>query len=340
MAVHDGEKFLQQALEGILGQTYKDLEFIIVDDGSTDSTGRILQEYARRDSRIISLHNQEHSGLTRSLNKGLEFARGEYLARQDADDFSMRERLEAQVNFLDENPQIGLLGTAYHLVDHCGRILKTRRPPQTDTAIRWHMIFSNPFCHSSVMLRRCLTEHMEIRYDNRWQMAQDYELWSRVLQYTRGANLSLPLVCLRVHQSQVSQRYKQSQEAAAENITAKSLEKLCGRAFSQEEIRVLRNLFDSFPKKLSKQETWRLALLLEVIEHFEKQMDISQADFSRIRALWFARIMSLAPQMGRQGLPWKSCARLSLKHPMALPRALGYRLWEKVLGSLYKGTGG
>lgn len=330
MAVHDGETYLEEALEAILGQSYTDLELIIVDDASRDSTNLILQDYAKRDRRIVFLRNNEMLGLTLSLNVGIRRARGEYLARQDADDYSLPGRFEAQVEFLDKNPKVGLLGTAYHLVDQSGMVLKTRKPPLTDTAIRWHMLFRNPFCHSSVMLRRKLLEEMGAGYNPKWPLAQDYELWSRMLQYTKGANLVRPLVCLRVHQAQVSRIYQERQDAAADTIAAKSLARVCGRSFSLEEVRVLRTLFDSFPNKLEKEETWKLSLFLDVLDSFGRQAEVSRVEFSRIRAFWFARIMALAPKMGRGGITWRVCAQLSLKHPWSLSKAVGRRLRKRV----------
>jgi glycosyltransferase involved in cell wall biosynthesis len=102
MSVYNGESHLGEAVEGILKQTFTDFEFIIVDDGSTDSTWSILSEYATRDKRIVLLQNKNNIGLAQSLNKGLAMARGEYIARQDADDISLSVRFANQVEYLDK----------------------------------------------------------------------------------------------------------------------------------------------------------------------------------------------------------------------------------------------
>ena len=113
MAVYNGEKYLREAIDSILNQTFKDFEFIIVNDGSTDRTREILESFI--DPRIVLIH-QEHMGLTKSLNRGIALAKGKYIARQDADDISMAERLEKQFNFLESHENVALLGTAGHII--------------------------------------------------------------------------------------------------------------------------------------------------------------------------------------------------------------------------------
>jgi len=109
MSVYNGEKYLREAIESILNQTFRDFEFIIINDGSTDKTSEILSSY--NDPRIVIINNKRNIGLTKSLNKGLKMVKGEYIARQDADDVSLPERLERMVNFLDMNRDVGLLGS-------------------------------------------------------------------------------------------------------------------------------------------------------------------------------------------------------------------------------------
>ncbi len=123
MSVYNGERFLRDSVESILGQTFTDFEFLILDDGSTDSTCEILEEYANKDARIVLVRNDRNLGLTRSLNKGLRLVRGEYLARQDADDISLPKRLEMQVKFLDAHPEVGVVGSALEIIDENGNTI-------------------------------------------------------------------------------------------------------------------------------------------------------------------------------------------------------------------------
>jgi glycosyltransferase involved in cell wall biosynthesis len=125
MSVFNGERFLREAVDSILGQTYRDLELIVIDDGSADGSGEILAQRRQADARL-RVFPQANMGLTRSLNRGVELSTGEYVARMDADDLSEPRRFERQVAFMDAHPDVGLLGTAYREIDGEGRVLGTK----------------------------------------------------------------------------------------------------------------------------------------------------------------------------------------------------------------------
>lgn len=154
MPVLNGEKYLNQAIESILNQTFTDFELIVVDDGSTDQTPEILRAYAELDDRARIVTNPENKGIGYSRNRGVATSRGEYIANLDADDWSMPERFDKQVNFLNQHPEISVLGTACHIVDENGVQQKTVTYPSSSGMIRWSMIFSSPFCNPSVMIRK------------------------------------------------------------------------------------------------------------------------------------------------------------------------------------------
>ncbi len=200
MSVYNSEKYLQEAVDSILNQTFKDFEFIIINDGSTDRTKEILESY--QDHRII-LINQENMGLTKSLNKGISLAKGEYIARQDADDISLPERLEKQLEFLERYNNITLLGTAVKIIDEKGIYIHTRKYPIDYSSIRKFIKKDNPFSHGSVMFRRkCFLEmggYREIFF-----IAQDYDLWLRFAEKYEVANLSTPLYIRRFNPLSIS----------------------------------------------------------------------------------------------------------------------------------------
>jgi glycosyltransferase involved in cell wall biosynthesis len=200
MTVYNGEPWLEEAVESVLGQTFADFEFIAVNDGSTDRTGTILD--ARRDPRLKVVH-QSQAGQTRSLNRSLRLATAPLLARIDADDVALPERLARQVAFLEANPGVGLLGTGCHEISPAGEILRTISPPADDVAIRRALIRWNPFIHSSVVFRREAVEAAG-PYDERFAVAQDYDLWLRMSRVTRMANLPEPLVLRRLAPGQLS----------------------------------------------------------------------------------------------------------------------------------------
>jgi glycosyltransferase involved in cell wall biosynthesis len=202
MSVYNGERYLRESVESILKQTFADFEFIITDDGSRDATWDILNGYD--DPRVLLMRNPKNIGLTHSLNKGLVLARGEYVARIDADDVSFPQRLEMQVDFLERHTHIGVLGTAVQFIDSSGNPAKVQRFPEQHNAIRWSLCFYNPIPHPSVMARRQLMEQAS-GYRPDLKTAQDYDLWQRLSSVTRLANLPDVLLYLRKHDASVTQ---------------------------------------------------------------------------------------------------------------------------------------
>jgi glycosyltransferase involved in cell wall biosynthesis len=200
MAVHNGAPWVQEAVKSVLEQTLADLELIVIDDGSTDATADLLA--AARDDRL-RVERQPRMGLTRSLMRALTLARAPLVARLDADDLALPERLARQRDFLDAHPEIGLLGAGCREVDATGRDLALIRPPEDDRAIRRALIRRNPFVHSSVVMRRALVEEAG-GYDPTFEVAQDYDLWMRMSRLTHLANLAEPLVVRRLLPGRVS----------------------------------------------------------------------------------------------------------------------------------------
>jgi glycosyltransferase involved in cell wall biosynthesis len=200
MSVHNGAPWVADAIGSVLAQTLGDLECIVIDDGSTDDTARVL---AGLDDPRLRVERRPRAGLTRSLNRALALARAELLARLDADDVALPERLERQRAFLAAHPEVGVLGTGAREVDAAGSTVRVVRPPVEDAAIRRALIRANPMVHSSVMLRRELL--LEVGgYDESLPVAQDYDLWMRLARITRLANLPEALVVRRLLPARVS----------------------------------------------------------------------------------------------------------------------------------------
>jgi glycosyltransferase involved in cell wall biosynthesis len=200
MCVYNGAPLVGQAVASVLAQTHGDLELIVVDDGSTDGTPDVLAAVA--DPRLRVQH-QTRTGLTRALNRALAVARGPLVARLDADDVALPERLARQRAFLAAHPEVGLLGTAAREEDPGGGRPRIVQPPTADAALRRALIRANPFVHSSVMVRRELLERAG-GYDERLAVAQDYDLWMRLARLTGLANLSDVLVVRRLGGGRVS----------------------------------------------------------------------------------------------------------------------------------------
>ena len=212
MPVYNGEKYLHEAIKSILNQTFMDFEFIIIHDPSTDRTAEILQSY--HDPRIKIINNEKNIGLTRSLNKGLKIARGEYIARMDADDVSIPERLEKEVNFLNQNRNIGLVGTYYLLINENGNVLHAVRPLTDDRELKEKLFIENQFGHGSVMFRRECIEKVGF-YREEIEPAEDHDLWLRIAEFFEVANIPEFLYKWRLNFNSVSVARKKQQEKYA-----------------------------------------------------------------------------------------------------------------------------
>jgi glycosyltransferase involved in cell wall biosynthesis len=196
MSVHNGAPWVRDAVTSVLTQRLADLELIVIDDGSTDVLAAV------RDPRL-RLERRVREGLTRALIRAIELARAPLLARLDADDVAMPERLALQHEYLDAHPDVGLLGTGAREVDSTGREVAIVRPPVDDASIRRALIRANPFVHSSVVVRRAALDRAG-GYDRSFPVAQDYDLWMRLARVTRLANLAEPLVIRRLTPGRVS----------------------------------------------------------------------------------------------------------------------------------------
>ncbi|MEO5954868.1 MAG: glycosyltransferase [Nitrospiraceae bacterium] len=197
MPVFNGERFLREAIESVLQQTHRDFELLIINDGSTDRSREIVLSYD--DPRINFAENAKNLGLASTLNVGLGLATYELVARQDADDLSLPERLALQVDFLAKHPDVVLVGTQAMIIDEQGfRKGRVLDRACTHDSIRWDLLFDNSFTHSSVMFRRSTITQLG-GYDGAFRYCQDYALWTQVARHHRVANIDRCLVQYRVH---------------------------------------------------------------------------------------------------------------------------------------------
>jgi len=201
MGVWNGAPHVREAVLSILSQTVTDLELVVVDDDSSDGTPEILESF--HDPRLQVLR-RARGGLTSALNAAFRLSRAPLVARLDADDLALPDRLERQLAFLSTHPAVGLLGTAAREVDASGLDVAIVRPPADDAGIRRALIRRNPFVHSSVVMRRAAMERAG-GYDEAFPVAQDYDLWMRMSRVTRMANLPEPLVVRRLGPGRVSE---------------------------------------------------------------------------------------------------------------------------------------
>ena len=204
LPVRDGARWLGEALQSVLAQTFGDWELVVVDDGSTDDTPRILAEFAQRDSRIRVIR-QEPLGLVVALNRGLAEARGALLARLDADDVARPQRLEQQVSHFSRHPEAGLLGSWAERIDDAGRPKGLLKPETEPARLGRTLMRANPFVHSSVMFRTELARRLG-GYRPAFRAAEDYDLWLRLAENATIANLPEVLIQYRWHGDNVTNR--------------------------------------------------------------------------------------------------------------------------------------
>jgi hypothetical protein len=197
MSVFNGERFLSEAVDSVLNQSFRDFEFIIIDDGSTDGTADILARYQKADPRVV-VHHHPNKGQVPSLNTGCGLARGRYIARIDADDVALPERLERQVACLEQNPQVALLGSSISNIDEMGRHLSTWPLPTGDKEIKERLfgLQDIPFCHVTLVFRREAFRAVN-GYRTAFAPAEDYDLWLRMAERWQLANLPEPLIKVR-----------------------------------------------------------------------------------------------------------------------------------------------
>jgi glycosyltransferase involved in cell wall biosynthesis len=191
LPAYNAENSIERAVRSILNQTFENFELILIDDGSDDRTASLINGFG--DPRIRILRNRQNLGLTASLNRGLKIATGALIARQDADDYSLPERIEKQIAFSADHPDVALWGTWGREIRGNGRITAMTRAT-ADTSIRWESLFYNSFIHTSVMFRKSVIWEELGGYDDRVSYCQDYELWSRVMANHRVANLNDVLI--------------------------------------------------------------------------------------------------------------------------------------------------
>ena len=207
---YNAEAFIGEAIRSILDQTFTDFELIVIDDGSKDSSANIIHSF--NDKRINYVKNETNLGLIKTLNRGLSIARGEYIARMDADDISFADRFEKQVQYLDAHPEIGLLGSGYV----CFPVTRTVIPIEKPTL--FDVMRSNPFAHPTIMFRREMFHDYGLYYDVNYPHAEDYELWSRAIRYLGCHNLQEPLLKYRVHPDSITKTQSKQMSDTAEKI--------------------------------------------------------------------------------------------------------------------------
>lgn len=235
-SVKDGSKHLARCAQSVLGQSMKEIELILVDDHSSDGTWAAMEDLAKGDGRVRAIKNLGREGLTYSLNMGLDFAKGDFVARIDVDDFAHRDRAERQASILESNPAGVMVTGQYRLVNEGDWLLYSHCPPSDPKALRWSLCFRNHIRHSTVMWKKSLG----LRYEPAFKYAQDYELWSRISRL--GDILVLSSICatIKTRPDSITSTKHEEQESAADLVCSNQWHFYTGASITRKEARFLR----------------------------------------------------------------------------------------------------
>lgn len=226
MGVHNEKKeHLKSAFESLFRQSYQNVELIVIDDASNESCKLVLKELCDNRPNVKIVHNDINQGLTKSLNIGLQLAKGEFIARMDADDIATPDRLGKQVDFLNIHQDIAIVGTGVVSFGN-EHIFMSPAFGLSDQEAKCLLFFSSTLCHPSVMIRKCFLEKYNLSYDENVLKAQDYDLWERASIYGKLVVLSDVLLYYRVHAAQITSQKRDEQNKAADIIRKRRLARL------------------------------------------------------------------------------------------------------------------
>lgn len=209
-------QYLRECIESILNQTFKDFEFLILNDSPENKEiENIIKEYAKHDNRIKYYKNDKNLGIAQSRNRLLELAKGEYLAIFDHDDISLPDRLEKQVAYLNANPFVGVVSG---WLQYIGERNKIEKRPEYDTEIKICLTDNNYIVHTASMIRKSVLIDNNIKYEEYYSPAEDYQLFARLIPITHFYNIQEPLVKYRWYKSNTTNSFAPKMNMAAEEI--------------------------------------------------------------------------------------------------------------------------
>ena len=244
MPVFNSERFVAEAIESILNQSFKDFEFLILDDASTDKSIEIIKDFKNKDSRIKVFQNEKNLGVVESRNKLINLSKGKYIAWLDSDDIALPNRFEEEIKFLEEHPEIGMVGAYPEIIDENGKKLGIWLFEIDPKKLKIELFFHSPFLSSSVMIRRSSLP-IEL-YDPRFQVAEDFDLYSKIAEKSDIANIPKFLVKYRINSKGLSKSNTGKMEQLAVQVIKEHAERL-GIKLEESTIKNLRE-----PKTASK----------------------------------------------------------------------------------------
>lgn len=292
MPVYDNERYLRTAIESVLSQTFGDFEFIVISESDTSPESRsIIDSYT--DGRINHVRNESRLGMIESLNVGLRLAKGEFIARMDADDDSLPNRFACQLEYLNGHPDVGIVGSSCRIIDDAGSTASIDMRPREAVMSRWISLFGPPLSHPSMMARTQVVRQIG-GYDPR-MICEDYDLWIRALEVTEIGNLPDILLVRRVHEKSSTLLRQERVNCTHIGLSQKILTSLLKRDVDVETIRLLKGDESSIESGSDAQRI--TGLLMELFEAFVKRYEVSLHDARVVRAEVAWRIYKLGVNM-------------------------------------------
>ncbi|WP_332872624.1 glycosyltransferase family 2 protein [Allopontixanthobacter sediminis] len=321
MAVYNGARFLREAVDSILDQTLTDFEFLIVDDASTDETPVILKQLAKRDDRIVLIRNERNLGPYPSANRALDRARGEYIARLDADDIALSDRLDRQVCYLDENPEVFVVGGIEIAINSDGVSGRSGRSGLNPLPFRYLAHFTAPIVHSSATFQRISADHEPLRYSQDRLTAQDFRMYQQLLDHGEGYRLPVPVVKLREHDANISKTHRSQQAETAVTISTEALRRTCPQE-SEANLRALASFVIDGDLTGGMRPSEVIHTILAVEQAFETLHKPSDHDRAIIRGLTVNQILKGVAKMRHRSLIGAVgiATRLARRRPMSTSR--------------------
>lgn len=251
MPAYNSGKFIEEAIDSILAQSYKDFNLLVINDGSSDNTEKLIKKYT--DSRIQYVRNEQNIGIVNTLNKGINLVGTKYLIRMDSDDVMHSKRIEEQVQYMEKNPNTHVLGTQAKLIDNKGNNIGKTKNPLNKREIRTYLLFGPPIFHPSIIMRTEILKSNNIRYENLYAGFEDYELWTRLAKKFNIENMSKYLLFYRTNPEGITQTLKKS-----------------GAKNKETEFNLYKNQYNSYGIKLSDKE------INSIIDFAHFQLDFSK----------------------------------------------------------------
>lgn len=293
MPCYNAEKLLEQAVNSITNQTYSNLEIICINDGSKDKTGEILENLAKKDNRIMVVHNPVNLKLIGTLNKGIELAQGAYIARMDADDISMPKRIEKQLQVFQQYPEVDVVSTAVAVINNTGKNLGriTDFDCTSHLACQFVSLFSPPVSHPAAMVKADVLKHYKYLENSGLIHVEDYELWSRmILDNRKFHNIQEPLFLYRLNTQGVSISNRESQNKNHLPISKKLLKNIVGLAVADNLLSVIERLDDpNSPEELTDSLAAFKKIKTAYIQKFREQL--SDRDLKEINSWYRQRVI-------------------------------------------------